>query len=58
MFVVGVMGYLSQGDTRVHFGLGDATRVTRVAVRWPDGTQTRVEDVKADQVLVVTREVR
>ncbi len=49
--VIGVNGYLSQGDTRVHFGLGKAEKVDLVEVRWPDGTRAAWKDVKADQVL-------
>ena len=30
--------YLSASDPRVHFGLGDATEVADVAVRWPGAT--------------------
>ncbi len=30
--------YLSAGDPRVHFGLGAARQVTRLIVRWPDGS--------------------
>ncbi len=30
-------GYLSTGDPRVHFGLGDASRVDRLEIRWPSG---------------------
>jgi hypothetical protein len=51
--VIGVNGYLSQGDTRVHFGLGRAQRVDRVIVRWPDGTIDEWRDVKPNQVLRV-----
>jgi hypothetical protein len=29
--------YLSHSDLRVHFGLGEATRVDRLEVRWPPG---------------------
>jgi hypothetical protein len=29
--------YLSASDSRVHFGLGKATGVGRITVRWPDG---------------------
>ena len=29
--------YLSTSDLRVHFGLGDATQVDRLEVRWPSG---------------------
>jgi hypothetical protein len=31
--------YSSAGDPRVHFGLGAATRVEKIEVRWPDGKQ-------------------
>jgi hypothetical protein len=51
--VLGVNGYLSQGDARVHFGLGSAGRAERVQVRWPDGTTDEWKDVPADQVLRV-----
>ena len=29
--------YLSQSDTRVHFGLGTATTIDRLEIRWPSG---------------------
>jgi hypothetical protein len=45
--------YLSQDDMRRHFGLGAASRAEWVEVRWPDGTTTRREDVKADQTVVI-----
>jgi hypothetical protein len=48
-----VNGYLSQGDPRVHFGLGAAEKADLVAVRWPDGTTDEWKDVAADQVLRV-----
>jgi hypothetical protein len=46
-------GYLSQDDMRQHFGLGPAKAAESLEIRWPDGTTTRLENVKADQVLVV-----
>ena len=51
--VIGVNGYLSQGDTRAHFGLGRAERVDLVQVRWPDGTTEEWKDVAPNQVLRV-----
>jgi enediyne biosynthesis protein E4 len=51
--LIGVNGYLSQGDTRVHFGLGAAEKAELVEVRWPDGTAESWTDVKADQVFRV-----
>jgi hypothetical protein len=46
-------GYLSQSDHRVHFGLGPATTVDRVEIRWPSGTVQVLENVAANQVLEV-----
>jgi hypothetical protein len=45
--------YLSQDDMRQHFGLGDATTVDAVEVRWPDGSVTTERDVAANQTLVI-----
>ena len=43
--------YLSQEDKRLHFGLGQAAQVDSLEVLWPDGTTTKVPNVKANQVL-------
>jgi enediyne biosynthesis protein E4 len=44
--------YLSSEDPRIHFGLGDATKVSELIVRFPDGRETRRTGVVADQILV------
>jgi hypothetical protein len=49
--VIGVNGYLSQGDVRAHFGLGAAEKADVVRVRWPDGTTEEWRDVATNQVL-------
>ena len=41
--------YLSQNDFRVHFGLGAATRVERVEVRWPNGREETWGPLDADR---------
>jgi hypothetical protein len=46
-------GYLSQDDTRLHFGLGASTRADTLVVTWPDGTQTRRENVQADRTVTI-----
>ena len=38
-WVLGQGSYVSQNDARAHFGLGAATRVDRVTVRWPGGIE-------------------
>ncbi len=48
--VMPVRGYLSQGDGRVHFGLGASATAT-VEIRWPDGKVEKLGNVKANQFL-------
>ncbi len=45
--------YLSSEDPRVHFGLGTATRVDRVTVRYPWGATSRLGGMRVDQVVDV-----
>ena len=40
--------YLSQSDLRLHFGLGSATRVDSLEVRWPSGAVDRITGLAAD----------
>ena len=35
--------YLSQNDPRLHFGLGDQSRVDRLNVRWPNGVTEEID---------------
>ena len=46
-------GYLSKTENTLHFGLGDQTSVSTLIVTWPDGKETRMTNVPADQVLTV-----
>ena len=43
--------YLSSEDPRVHFGLGGATKVARLIVRYPGGRTTRLDGVAADRIV-------
>ncbi|QDV37968.1 CRTAC1 family protein [Tautonia plasticadhaerens] len=45
---------LSTNDPRVLIGLGDAESIDRLAVRWPSGAETVLEDVPVDQDLAIT----
>jgi hypothetical protein len=45
--------YLSSEDPRAHFGLGKATKLEELIVRWPGRKVTRLRDVQADQILKV-----
>ena len=45
--------YLSQHDMRLHFGLGAATEIDSLDVRWPDGTTSTLRHVKANQIVKI-----
>ncbi|MEE9131368.1 MAG: CRTAC1 family protein [Phycisphaerales bacterium] len=47
--------YLSSSDSQAHFGLGPATRIERIEVRWPNGLQERFPGAPADQALEIVR---
>jgi hypothetical protein len=46
--------YFSQNDLRVHFGLGAATRIDHVVVRWPNGSDEQWKDVAIDRIETLT----
>jgi|GEM_PF-305217 len=48
--------YISTEDPRPHFGLGPYEQVARLVVTWPDGGETVLQDVPADQQVRVTEE--
>ncbi len=52
--VDGGMGFASQNDRRLHFGLGPTGRADRVVIRWPSGTVQTLEHPAVDRLHVVT----
>jgi hypothetical protein len=46
-------GYLSASDRRVHYGLGAATSIDRIEIRWPSGIQQVLLNQKCDRELVI-----
>ena len=47
--------YLSASDPRVHFGLGAATSVEKIEVRWPDGFTKTFGPSPADRIVRLSR---
>ncbi|HEX2302087.1 MAG TPA: CRTAC1 family protein, partial [Gaiella sp.] len=45
--------YLSSDDPRLHFGLGEATRVREIMVRYPSGKATVLDGIAVDRRVVV-----
>jgi hypothetical protein len=46
-------GYLSQDDSRMHFGLGAATSIDKLLIHWPSGHEQTLEKLSVDRVLTV-----
>lgn len=46
-------GYLSQNEERMHFGLGAATVIDKIVVRWPSGREQTLENQSMDRVLSI-----
>jgi hypothetical protein len=49
-------GYLSANDRRLHFGLGAATAVDRLEIRWPDGARDTRSALSVNRLLRIDRE--
>ena len=45
--------YNSSNDMRLHFGLGSATKIDSLEVRWPGGQLERFEDLSVDKISTV-----
>jgi hypothetical protein len=48
--VTGGVGFASENDRRLHFGLGAATEVDSVVMRWPAGTRQLLDHPAAGQL--------
>jgi hypothetical protein len=49
----GGTSYQSAPDPRLHFGLGQKTKVDSLEIVWPSGMVTRLSDLPADQIIAV-----
>jgi enediyne biosynthesis protein E4 len=45
--------YLSNNDIRLHFGLGGASRVDRIRIRWPNGNVQELAGAEVDRFVTV-----
>jgi hypothetical protein len=46
-------GYLSQNDSRMHFGLLKDSLIKKLEIKWPSGKLQVLENLKANQILTV-----
>jgi enediyne biosynthesis protein E4 len=49
----GGMSYQSAQDPRLHFGLGQQTKIDSIEIIWPSGVTTKLKDLKCDQIIAV-----
>jgi len=47
--------YCSQNDMTLHFGLGAATKVDKLEIKWPDGTLESFDVPAIDRVVTITQ---
>jgi len=45
--------YLSQDQTPVHFGLGQADLISEITIQWPSGIKQVLTNIRGDQTLVI-----
>ncbi len=46
--------YISHSDWRLHFGLGKATTVDEITIKWPSGKIEKLTKVAVDRVVTIT----
>lgn len=47
-------GFLDSDEPNLHFGLGEATTIDELVVRWPSGREQRFEDLAVNQFYTIT----
>jgi hypothetical protein len=45
--------YISHNDFRLHFGLGNASQVDRIEIRWPSGLVESLSKLKVNKLVVI-----
>ena len=45
----------SQGEYRVYFGLGNNSQISKIQVRWSDGSYQELKEVAGDRILTITK---
>ncbi|HEY5407798.1 MAG TPA: CRTAC1 family protein [Ginsengibacter sp.] len=47
------MGFSSQNQHRLHFGIGNSSRIDHVSIHWPSGKDTVINNPGIDKLLIV-----
>ena len=54
--VTGGMGFSSQNQHRLHFGLGKSNKIENAVIYWPTGKKTVIDNPKVDQLITIKEE--
>jgi hypothetical protein len=49
----GGTSYMSASDSRIHFGLGNRTKIDSLVISWPSGQVDKLVNVPVDQIMAV-----
>jgi hypothetical protein len=49
----GGASYMSASDPRIHFGLGNRTKINSLEITWPSGQKDRLSNLSVDQIIAV-----
>ncbi len=47
--------YCSQNDLTLHFGLGAATKIDKLEIKWPDGSMESFDVAGIDRIIILTQ---
>ena len=53
-YLTSCQGYASANDPIIHFGVGNATAIKRLTVRWPLGLKQTFENLPVDKLFVIS----
>jgi hypothetical protein len=51
--ISGGIGFSSQNQRRIQFGLGKSSKVDKAVISWPDGKQQILQNPEADQLIKI-----
>lgn len=51
--VTGGMGFSSQSQHRLHFGIGKSTKIEKATIYWPTGKKTVIDNLQIDRLITI-----
>jgi hypothetical protein len=51
--VTGGMGFSSQNQHRLHFGVGNSSKIEKAIIYWPTGKKTIIDNPQLDKLIII-----